>query len=167
MVHGQQIVFERQGDQSPEKPPGDLVVTLHQLPHPVFSREGNNLYIKQQLNLEEALLGFRKVVNHLDGREVVLQRDKVTQPGFVDTIVGQGMPLNNFPSEKGSLFVEYSVFLPPTITETQRECKSFSLVPIVPYWTLTFPLFLFLFFFFFPFLSFPLLFLPVVRKMFA
>jgi len=121
MADGQQVVFEKQGDQAPDITPGDLIITLRLQPHSAFVREGDHLYIKQHLSLEEALLGFQKVVKHLDGEQVVIQRDKVTQPGFVDVIPGKGMPRFNFPSEKGNLYVEYSVYFPTQLTPEQKE----------------------------------------------
>lgn len=124
MQDGQQVVFERQGDQSPDITPGDLIFTLRQQPHPIFVRNGNNLYIKQQITLKEALLGFTKTIKHLDGHIVKLTRNRVTQPGFVDALSGEGMPLFNFPSEKGTLYVEYSVYFPEKISETDKDAIS-------------------------------------------
>lgn len=48
-------------------------------------------------------------VQHLDGHEVTLERDRVTQPGYVLKVAGEGMPRRSFPSEFGDLYVEFAV----------------------------------------------------------
>ena len=52
---------------------------------------------------------MRHMMQHVDGHEVRVARKHVTQPGFVLKIKGEGMPQHNFPSEKGDLFVEFTV----------------------------------------------------------
>lgn len=38
-----------------------------------------------------------------------MERDRVTQPGFVLKVQGEGMPRRSFPSEYGDLYIEFSV----------------------------------------------------------
>ena len=64
----------------------------------------------------QALLGFKHTVKGLDGHDIVLSRTGVTQPGFVDVIHGEGMPIYHL-SGHGDLFVEYQVVFPPTLPE--------------------------------------------------
>lgn len=47
----------------------------------VFDRKGVHLYTKLTITLAEALLGFKKTIKHLDGHEVVVEREAVSQPG--------------------------------------------------------------------------------------
>ena len=100
--------------------PGDVIFKLRQSPHHRFRREGDHLHHETRLTLREALLGFRKTVKHLDGRDVVLEHTGVTQPFEVRKISGEGMPVHNFPSQHGDLFVKYIVDLPPTLTPEQK-----------------------------------------------
>lgn len=81
MSDGQQIVLEREADESPDVIPGDIVLTLRTTPHPVFTRKGNNLYTKETITLKEALIGFKRTLKHLDGSIVDIQREGITQPG--------------------------------------------------------------------------------------
>lgn len=46
MVHKQRIVFSGEGDQEPDSAPGDVVVFLVQRPHPVFTRDGDDLHVE-------------------------------------------------------------------------------------------------------------------------
>ncbi|KAI9346086.1 hypothetical protein DFJ73DRAFT_838273 [Zopfochytrium polystomum] len=120
MQDGQRIVFEHEGDEHPDQAAGDVVFTVQTLPHPVFIRTGNDLRIKRNISLKEALLGFSFSLKHLDGKDIVIKREGVvTQPGFVQEIPSEGMPTHAFPSERGSLFVEYKVQLPNALTTEQ------------------------------------------------
>lgn len=64
----------------------------------------------------------------LDGHDIVLSRTGVTQPGYVDVIHGEGMPIYHL-SGHGDLFVEYQVVFPPTLSTKLKigEQKSLSL----------------------------------------
>ena len=79
---------------------------------------------------DQALLGFTRNLTHLDGHVVPLVRKGVTQPGYVQTIKGEGMPLFERPSSYGDLFVEYIVVLP---TELSKETQQSASGPSVPW----------------------------------
>ncbi|OZJ04624.1 hypothetical protein BZG36_02062 [Bifiguratus adelaidae] len=119
MSDGHHVIFERESDEHPDYVPGDIIFTLTTLPHERFVREGNNLYTKETITLIEALTGFTKTIPQLDNSTITLYRDRgeVTQPGFVQRIPGAGMPHHQYSSDKGDLFVEYSVVLPETIPD--------------------------------------------------
>lgn len=57
---------------------GDVVFQIQQSPHNVFKRVGNNLYINVDISLEEALLGFKKTITHLDGHIVDIHSSEVS-----------------------------------------------------------------------------------------
>jgi DnaJ-related protein SCJ1 len=109
------IVFNGGGDEYPDRQASDIVFQVQQVPHKRFERRGNDLHTKVKLTLKEALLGFTKPLIHLDGHQVTLHRDTVTQPSDVEKIYGEGMPHHDFPSNSGDLYVEYIVELPAHI----------------------------------------------------
>jgi len=121
MPNGEEIVFEQEGDQAPEVTPGNLIFKINTMPHPKFTRQGDNLHYKGEITLLEALIGFKKFIKHLDGHTVTLQRNSVTKPGHVMIIKGEGMPIHKYPSQKGDLYVTFSVKFPDKITEEQRQ----------------------------------------------
>lgn len=116
-----EIRFERQSEQYPGVTPGDVIFKLKQVPHPRFTREGDHLHHEMHLSLKEALLGFRRSIRHLDSRDVEVDFKGVTQPFEVRKIVGEGMPLHDFPSQHGDLFVKYIVDLPKNLNEEQKK----------------------------------------------
>eukprot|EP01087_Luapelamoeba_hula_P005640 TRINITY_DN1568_c0_g1_i1.p1 TRINITY_DN1568_c0_g1~~TRINITY_DN1568_c0_g1_i1.p1 ORF type:complete len:404 (+),score=64.33 TRINITY_DN1568_c0_g1_i1:91-1302(+) len=120
MPDGEQIVFEQEGDQAPDRVPGNLIFKIRTAPHPRFERQGNDLHYKMEITLLEALTGFTKVIKHLDGHTVTIKRNLVTKPGYIMRVNGEGMPQHRYPSHRGTLFIAFTVRLPDTITEEQR-----------------------------------------------
>ena len=58
----------------------------------------------------------------MDGRIIYLSRvGKITNPGMVEKIVGEGMPIYERASDKGDLIVTYEVELPKKLTDEQKE----------------------------------------------
>ncbi|POY70243.1 hypothetical protein BMF94_6827 [Rhodotorula taiwanensis] len=124
MPENAEILFEGEGDETPDYEAGDIIVRVKSKRDPGgFLRKDSNLYWKEPISVAEALLGFRHTVKGLDGHDIVLSRTGPTQPGYVDVVSGEGMPIYHLTGH-GNLFVEYQVVLPPTLTPKQREGKS-------------------------------------------
>jgi len=121
MPEGHEVVFEGEGDESPDWEAGDIVLRVRSSKKPGdWRRKDTSLYWKETLSVEEALLGFEHNITHLDGRIVTLKRDGVTQPSFVQTIADEGMPVfegHGF----GNMYIEYNVVLPTSITSSLRK----------------------------------------------
>jgi DnaJ-class molecular chaperone len=79
MKDGDEVLFEREAEQIPDMIQGDLIFTVKQKPHNRFKRVNDNLFVDLSVTLEEALLGFSKRVQHLDGHlvEVSSRPDEV------------------------------------------------------------------------------------------
>lgn len=93
---------------------------VQELPHKVFKREKDNLRMKMQISIKDALVGFRKEVVHLDGHVVVVEKKTVTQPGEVIRIAGEGMPVHQR-GGNGDLLVEVEIQIPKQLTQEQKE----------------------------------------------
>jgi molecular chaperone DnaJ len=52
-------------------PPGDLYITTNVEPHPLFSREGDNIHLKVPITVAEAGLGAKIEVPTIDGRTLL------------------------------------------------------------------------------------------------
>ncbi|KZS88124.1 DnaJ-domain-containing protein [Sistotremastrum niveocremeum HHB9708] len=122
MPEGQEVVFEGEGDESPDWEPGDVVLRVRSGKQKGgWRRKESSLYWREAIGVEEALLGFERNLTHLDGHIVELKRDGVTQPGLVQIIKGEGMPWFENPSMHGDLFVEYTVVLPTSLALDQKR----------------------------------------------
>ena len=120
MANGQEITFDHMADESPEESAGAIVFKVIQDPHPTFRRNGMDLHYKATISLVQALTGFSFDITHLDDHKVTVSSDKITRPGEVKRVVGEGMPRHNFPSEKGDLLVEFTVQFPRTLSADQK-----------------------------------------------
>ncbi len=104
---GHQYVLSGASDEFHDKQASDILFKFITIDHPFFIRKRNDLHIIVDIDLKEALLGFSKTVTHLDGHQVQISRNKVTQPGDVDRISDEGMPIHQNPSSFGDLVVTY------------------------------------------------------------
>ncbi|KII89961.1 hypothetical protein PLICRDRAFT_40143 [Plicaturopsis crispa FD-325 SS-3] len=121
MPEGHEVVFEGEGDESPDWEAGDVILRVRSRKDKGgWRRKESTLYWKENIGIDEALLGFDRNVTHLDGHVVRLVREGVTQPGFVQKIVGEGLPIFE-QSGHGDLFIEYNVVLPVELSTNMRR----------------------------------------------
>lgn len=99
-------------------PNGEIEVTVE--PHTRFTRDGNDLRVKEIIPLTTALLGEKHSVVTLKGT-IALSIPPGTQNGKVLRIKGQGMPVYGVENSRGDLYVELTVNIPTTLTDEQRE----------------------------------------------
>jgi len=121
MPNGHEVVFKGAGEQHPDMMPGNVVFKLKTNRHPYFTRRGNNLYMKMEITLKEALLGFTKEIKHLDGHIVKLTSKSITKPSEVKVIKSEGMPHHNTPQDLGDLHIEFKVVFPKEISDKQKK----------------------------------------------
>ncbi|XP_075685090.1 dnaJ homolog subfamily A member 4-like isoform X2 [Rhinoderma darwinii] len=109
MKDGQKLVFHGEGDQQPGLEPADVVVVLDQRDHEVYQRENDNLIMKMQIPLVEALCGFSRTIGTMDGRTLLVTSlaGEVIKYGHLKCIQKEGMPLERDPFEKGLLIVQF------------------------------------------------------------
>jgi len=98
--------------------PGDLYVTIQVAPHPVFRRDGDDLFCTIPIAVHEAVLGARVEVPALDGMARI-NLPPGTQGGRRFRVSGRGFPRNS--SGAGDLVVEVRIVLPETIDERSQE----------------------------------------------
>ncbi|KAJ8072515.1 DnaJ- protein scj1 [Marasmius tenuissimus] len=122
MPEGHEVVFEGEGDESPDWEAGDVVLRVRsKRGRGGWRRKESSLYWKETIGIDEALLGFDRNLTHLDGHVVRLVRKGVTQPGYVQVVEGEGMPLQENHNLHGDLYVEYNVVLPSQISPHTRR----------------------------------------------
>ncbi len=96
---------------------GEVILKVQTIPHKVFERDQNDLKTTVVITLKQALLGFEKELTHLDNRTIKLNRKgKITKPGEVEKIRGEGMPVYEASSDKGDLIITYQVELPKKLS---------------------------------------------------
>lgn len=114
MEDGHKITFSGEGDQEPGLDPGDIVIVLDEKEHEVFRRSSDNLIMRMELTLTEALCGFQKTIKTLDGRLLVISTlpGEVTKHMSLKCVLNEGMPQYKNPFEKGKLIIQFLVNFP-------------------------------------------------------
>jgi molecular chaperone DnaJ len=99
-------------------PPGDLYVTVHVAPHPLFGRRGNDLLLRVPVTFSEAALGAEVKVPTLDG-SVTVRIPPGTTSGKTLRVRGRGMPKAG--GGVGDLLVTVDIVVPNTLSDEQRQ----------------------------------------------
>ena len=127
---GKRYTFEGESDEMPGYDPGDVIIEIRIKKHPVFERTGADLTMKADISLLEALTGFQLLINHLDGRHVLINSKKgeIIKPGVIKTVKECGMPFFDHPTRFGNLYIKFNIHLPKSLKEDQKEAL-FELFP--------------------------------------
>ncbi len=100
-------------------PAGDLRVVVNVRPHPIFERDGYNVWVEMHISYPEAVLGCELEVPTLDGK-VKYNVPAGTQSGDVFKLRNKGIQtLNN--RGRGDELVRVIVDIPKKVTEKQKQ----------------------------------------------
>jgi molecular chaperone DnaJ len=100
-------------------PPGDLYVVIMVNEHPVFKRQGDDIYCEIPITFPQAALGTEITVPTLEG-EQKLRIPEGTQSGTVFRLRGKGV-VNVNGMGRGDQLVRVVVTTPTRLTRRQRE----------------------------------------------
>jgi len=99
-------------------PAGDLVITVHVEPHPVFSIDGDNLRVTVPVAFDEAALGATIDVPTLDGSTVRVKVPAGTPSGRTLRVKGKGVKTSK---GTGDLLVSVQVVVPQKLSAAAKE----------------------------------------------
>ncbi len=100
-------------------PPGDLFVQVHLKPHPIFKREGDDLYCEIPLSFATAVLGGEVEAPTLDG-PTTIKIPPGTQSEKTFRLRGKGVR-NVRSGRVGDLYCRVSIETPVNLTKEQEE----------------------------------------------
>ncbi len=116
----QRVVVRGQGNVAPNGgTAGDLVVEVGIRPHPIFERDGYNVYCDVPVSFAEAALGASVTIPTLDG-DYTYKMPEGTQTGTSVTLRGKGIQALNSRS-RGDLIFTIVVEVPRNLSETQKK----------------------------------------------
>lgn len=122
---GDHVTFVGEGDQIPGvRLSGDIIIVFDQKPHDRFTRKGDHLIMERTVSIVEALTGFKLLVEHLDGRFLVISPPPGTclDPEKMYTVDREGMPVPKTGGvERGQLIVNFKITFPKTISASDAE----------------------------------------------
>ncbi len=99
---------------------GDLYLKIEVQPHPIFTREGDDLKVSVPVDLYTAVLGGKVSVPTLD-RPVELTIPPETANGRLFRLRDLGMPQIKNPKSRGNLFAVIQVQLPKNLSKQEKE----------------------------------------------
>ncbi|HWH00094.1 MAG TPA: molecular chaperone DnaJ [Pilimelia sp.] len=123
---GMRIRLAQQGEVGPGGgPAGDLYVEIHERPHDVYSRKGDDLHCRVTVPMTAAALGTRLTIKTLDGEEQIDVKPG-TQPGATLRVRGKGVP-HLRGQGRGDLHVHLDVRTPVKLdAEQERLLREFA-----------------------------------------
>jgi len=127
--NGDNIVVKDGGNYIPELGlTEDLVIQIVEIEHPRYKRKGDDLYIKEDITLCEALTGIDIFIDHLDG-PLNVKIDQIVKPNQMFQVFNKGMPIkhdqksisNGSDKDYGNLIIDLNIIFPETLGEKQKE----------------------------------------------
>jgi molecular chaperone DnaJ len=116
---GQKIKIAGKGQASPNGgPAGDLIITVTVKPHPVFTRDGQNIRVTVPVTFAEAVLGATIQVPTLGGDPVKLKVAPGTPNGRVLRVKGRGVVTAK---GEGDLLATVDIAVPSHINDKARK----------------------------------------------
>lgn len=117
---GQTLTLRGQGDVGINGgPSGDVLVDVMVRPHPLFKREGYNIFCEVPITYVQATLGDELTVPTIDGK-VKYKIPDGTQPGTTFRLKGKGVKQLNS-SSRGDQYVTVSIEVPKNLSKKQKE----------------------------------------------
>ncbi len=117
---GQVITVPGQGNSGVNGgPAGDLQIEVTVRPHPLFERDGYDIWCELPLTYAQLALGAEIEIPTLDGREKYTVREG-TQPGDLIRLRGKGIPFLRRRG-RGDLIARVTVEVPRELSKKQRE----------------------------------------------
>ena len=120
MSEGDTVRFDQIADEAVGHVPGDLIFVIKQIADTLFKRDGNDLRASLQISLLESLVGFKRTFQHLDGHEVLIEKNDVTYCSEIYKVIGQGMPIKGS-KRFGDLYVTLNINFPRNFTPQQKD----------------------------------------------
>lgn len=100
-------------------PAGDLRIAVNVRPHPVFERDGFDIYCNVPITFAQAALGAEITVPTIDGK-VKFTIHEGTQPGDEFKLKGKGIQRLNY-SGRGDQYVKVVLEVPKNLSSKQKD----------------------------------------------
>ncbi len=99
---------------------GDLYLKINLAPHPVFTRDGEDLHMEKRIPFTEACLGTTIEVETLDGKTFKVKVPAGVQQEAKLRIKGHGLPSGPI-GNRGDIYVKIAVQIPKKLSKEQKK----------------------------------------------
>jgi len=114
-----QLTLTGQGNHVPDGIPGDLIVMIDEEEHPLFKRDGLNIFYEHYISYPEAVMGTEIDIPILNGKATI-KIPPGTQPGKLFRLKNKGLPDINS-SKKGDFIVSINIHVPDNVTKEEKN----------------------------------------------
>jgi len=120
MKPGSKFKFKGVGDEI-DGTKQDLHFIIEEKPHERFVREGDNLINTIAIPLKDALVGWSRTIETIDGKRLTVSHSGPTSDKWQEVYPGQGMVHSKNPSQRGDLIVRANIVFPTSLTQEQKQ----------------------------------------------
>ncbi len=99
---------------------GDLFITMKIQLHPVYKREGDDLFMDLPVSFYKAVLGGEQIVKLLAGTIKITIKPE-TKNGTVFRVPGKGFPVYGQKGRYGDLYIKLTVETPQGLSDREKE----------------------------------------------
>jgi chaperone protein DnaJ len=117
---GNQMLMRNHGNQIGPNHFSDIIVVFDVENDPIYIRKGNDLHRRVDISLRKALLGFDMVLDHIDGKKIVIKSDEVIQPHTIKMIPRLGF-VSLEHGTTGDYYIEMNVIFPEKLSSKQLK----------------------------------------------
>ncbi len=100
-------------------PSGDLYIEIRVKSHPIFKRDGNDIYMDLPVTITDLVLGCTKEIKTLENT-ISLKIKDGSQPGDVLRVRGKGIENDSW-GRDGDMYVVLKLIIPTKLTHEQKE----------------------------------------------
>ena len=101
-------------------PKGDLYIQIRVIKHPIFKRDGDDLFLTKNIKFTEAVLGIEIDVPTIDKKTLRLKIPPGTQNNAKFRLKGYGTPHMNTKG-RGDAYVSVNIETPKNLSKKQEE----------------------------------------------
>ncbi|MEM3008591.1 MAG: molecular chaperone DnaJ [Candidatus Nitrosotenuis sp.] len=112
-------VINGEGESIPHGSSGDLIVRIRIKPHPLFKRDGADIFYDAKISIADAALGATIEVPTLEKTEKI-KVEEGTQPNAIVKLKGKGLPYSSGRG-RGDQYVRLVVEVPTKLSKQQKE----------------------------------------------
>lgn len=114
MNNGDQIPLHGVGCKIPEcGKQGDVIILLEVENDKGWNRDACNLEYNLDILLSEALCGFNKIIELLNGKRIVIRSDEIVKPGERRVVYGKGL-------RSGDLIINFNIIFPDYLNDEEK-----------------------------------------------
>jgi DnaJ-class molecular chaperone len=114
------IIMKGKGNINTHGIQGDIKLQIKIKNNSMFKRSGLDLFVKKQITLKEALVGFKFEIKHLNKKAYMINNfnSKIITPNFNSIIEKMGMKRGN---KVGRLIITFEIEFPKNLSDIQKK----------------------------------------------